>query len=343
MPSVAQLTQPAVDIKTKTLFETVKSKDELESEIQVKEMVPLWNTGKQITGKAPRSPQIPTVWSYADTKSLLVSAAELVDPRLAERRAVLFINPGRNEAPFTLDTLLAAHQLILPGEKAVCHRHTPFAVRFLIEGEQGYTAISGKKMYMEPGDLIITPVWNWHDHGNEGTKNVIWMDGLNIPLFAPNPVDFTEHYGEEFGKDTQESAVFPDEEVRDMKFSWVDMKARLLAEGEDYASLEYKLPSGASVSKTIGAYMERINPGSASTRRKETTNHIFQVHQGYGTTTVTSPDGSKTRVLEWGPGDNFAIPSWTEFVNCAKGDEPAYLFYYTDRPMLESLGLWRSG
>jgi gentisate 1,2-dioxygenase len=48
---------------------------------------------------------------------------------------------------------------------------------------------------MKPGDLIITPVWNWHDHGNEGQNNVIWLDGLNIPLFKHIPVDFTEHYG----------------------------------------------------------------------------------------------------------------------------------------------------
>lgn len=50
-------------------------------------------------------------------------------------------------------------------------------------------------MFMKPGDLIITPVWNWHDHGNEGQTNVIWLDGLNIPLFKHIPVDFTEHYG----------------------------------------------------------------------------------------------------------------------------------------------------
>lgn len=47
------------------------------------------------------------------------------------------INPGPKQAPFTLDTLLAAHQLITPGEQAICHRHTPFAVRFLIEGDSG--------------------------------------------------------------------------------------------------------------------------------------------------------------------------------------------------------------
>jgi gentisate 1,2-dioxygenase len=346
MPSVTVLSQPAVEAKRNILKETVNDKGTLENEIRHKQMVPLWNTGAPISGKGPRSRATPAVWSYADTKSLLLSAAELVSAREAERRAVLFINPGRNESPYTLDTILAAHQLILPGEQAVCHRHSPFAVRFLIEGSQGYTAISGKKMYMEPGDLIITPVWNWHDHGNEGTENVIWMDGLNIPLFRSMPIDFTEHYNEEFGRDTHDSTTATDAEATEMKFPWTAMRDRLCAIGGDYATLEYQLPgSGESVSTTIGANMERIQPGASSMRRKETTNHIFQVHRGSGSTRLVSPvDGSEI-ILKWGPGDNFAVPSWYEFTNQADADseEAVYLFYFTDKPMQDKLGFWRSG
>ncbi|KAL2833705.1 RmlC-like cupin [Aspergillus cavernicola] len=321
----------------------VNDKASLETAIRGSQMVPLWNTGALIGSKHPRSRCTPSVWSYADTKSMLLSAAELVPAREAERRAVLFINPGRAESPYTLDTLLAAHQLILPGEKAICHRHSPFAVRFLIEGEQGYTAISGKKMYMYPGDLIITPVWNWHDHGNEGDKNVIWMDGLNIPLFRSMPIDFTEHYDEEFGRDTHESSPCPDEDAADMKFSWTQMQARLQAEGGDYATIEYQLPgTGDSVSTTIAANMERIEPGTVSAPRKETTNHIFQVHKGSGTTELVAPDGART-TLAWGVGDNFCVPSWYEFTNRATDSgETVYLFYFTDKPMQEKLGLWRT-
>jgi gentisate 1,2-dioxygenase len=63
-------------------------------------------------------------------------------------------------------------------------------------------------MYMKPGDLIITPVWNWHDHGNEGQTNVIWLDGLNIPLFKHIPVDFTEHYGKLYIQWLREGSVY---------------------------------------------------------------------------------------------------------------------------------------
>lgn len=137
VPSIAQLPDDSVDLLVSSLRKTVDSKQNLEKVIRGKELVPLWNTGAPPTAPEPHTKHIPAVWRYEDTKSLLVRASEVVDAAEAERRAVLMINPGPRQSPFTLDTLLAAHQLILPGEQAICHRHTPFAVRFLIEGDQG--------------------------------------------------------------------------------------------------------------------------------------------------------------------------------------------------------------
>ena len=51
-----------------------------------------------------------------------------------------------------------------------------------MEGTGAYTAVDGERLYMEPGDLILTPSWAWHDHGNETKEPVVWMDGLDIPL-----------------------------------------------------------------------------------------------------------------------------------------------------------------
>lgn len=138
-PSVSQL--PEEQITTKGLYgelkSTVNSKESLEKVIHDYELVPLWNTGAPPSAPVPHSKHVPAVWKYEVTKSLLLRAAELVDAKEAERRALLMINPGPKQSPFTLDTILAAHQLLTPGEKALCHRHTPFAVRFLIEGSQG--------------------------------------------------------------------------------------------------------------------------------------------------------------------------------------------------------------
>src|SRR4029453_4678325 len=73
-------------------------------------------------------------------------------------------------------------QLILPGEKAPNHRHTPSATRFVIEGNGGYTLREGEKLSMEKGDLILTPSLLWHDHGHEGEGPVVWLDALDLPL-----------------------------------------------------------------------------------------------------------------------------------------------------------------
>lgn len=360
VPSIAQLPDDAVDVYVSKLRKSVSSKQNLENVIRETELVPLWNTGAPPTAAEPHSKHIPAVWRYEDTKSLLIRASELVDPAEAERRAVLMINPGPKQSPFTCDTLLAAHQLILPGEQAVCHRHTPFAVRFLVEGDKGafkvrshfhdeqiaydlsgYTAISGKKMYMTPGDLIITPVWNWHDHGNEGDVNVIWLDGLNIPLFKPMPIDFTEHYEEEFGSPTHESKPVPDEQCEEMKFPWAKMQARLDAEPGEHAICEYTLPGGAPVSTTIGAYAQRITAGQASKTCQETNNSVFQVHTGKGWTEVSSSKGEKY-TLKWSKGDTFVVPSWFRYQSFAEEGETVYLFSFSDKPMQTNLGWWRS-
>ncbi|KAF8855202.1 hypothetical protein BDZ45DRAFT_715846 [Acephala macrosclerotiorum] len=319
----------------------LSSKQLLETKICEKELVPLWNSGGPPSASEPHTKHIPAVWRYEDTKSLLLRAAELVDAKEAERRAVLMINPGPKQSPFTLDTLLAAHQLILPGEQAVCHRHTPFAVRFLVEGDQGYTVISGKKMYMVPGDLIITPVWNWHDHGNEGKASVIWLDGLNIPLFKAWPVDFTEHYDKEFGAQTHPSKTVSNEECSEMKFPWSTTQPRLEELEGDHTVVEYTLPDGKSVSTTIGAYAHRISAGQTSKMYRDTANYVFQVHGGSGWTDVEDSAGKKYK-LSWSRGDAFVVPSWHRFRISANEGETLYLFSFSDKPMLQNLGFWRS-
>jgi gentisate 1,2-dioxygenase len=32
------------------------------------------------------------------------------------------------------------------------------------------------------GDMVLTPPWTWHDHGNGSDEPVLWMDGLDLPF-----------------------------------------------------------------------------------------------------------------------------------------------------------------
>jgi gentisate 1,2-dioxygenase len=37
---------------------------------------------------------------------------------------------------------------------------------------------------MEPGDLILTPTGQWHEHRHQGRVPVIWLDVLDLPLMV---------------------------------------------------------------------------------------------------------------------------------------------------------------
>ena len=72
--------------------------------------------------------------------------------------------------------------MVLPGEVAPAHRHSQSALRFIMEGSGGQTAVDGERTIMKEGDFVITPPSTWHDHGNDSDAPTIWLDGLDIPL-----------------------------------------------------------------------------------------------------------------------------------------------------------------
>jgi gentisate 1,2-dioxygenase len=216
-----------------------------------------------------------------------------------------------------------------------------FQLRYANVYFEGYTAIAGKKMYMEPGDLVITPSMAWHDHGNEGTTNVIWLDGLNIPFFKHIPVDFFDLYEEEFGVTTHESKIVTDEECTEMKFPWKKTKAQLDASKGEHAIFEYRLPDAKHVNPIVGASAEKIMAGKSTVPRQDTANRIYQVHSGRGVAKISDPKGKNTYELAWGPADTFTVPSWYRFTIHADEGEAAYLFTFSDIAMLEHLNLYR--
>src|SRR6478752_6733254 len=110
-------------------------------------------------------------------------------------------------------SLYAGLQLILPGEVAPSHRHTQSALRFIIEGEGAYTAVDGERTIMHEGDFVITPTWTWHDHGNDSSKPMVWLDGLDIPLVAMFNAGFAENGAED------EQAVTAPEGTSDARFA----------------------------------------------------------------------------------------------------------------------------
>ncbi|KAJ4024719.1 hypothetical protein NW766_000959 [Fusarium irregulare] len=205
---------------------------------------PLWAQMQKLNPPAPNPQTIPHVWNYDEIRPYLVKAGELITEKQAERRVLMLGNPGR-EAPYTTDTLYAGLQLVQPNETAPAHRHTAFACRFIIEGTGGFTAVHGKRVPMRPRDVIVTPTWNWHDHGKKGANEeggddqpVIWLDGLDLPSFIHFPVHFVEHYS---------SARYPAEDFAesDIVYPWDKMQLQLDATTDGWVSRPYLKPNGA--------------------------------------------------------------------------------------------------
>src|ERR1700749_2998286 len=64
----------------------------------------------------PKKTFQPFVWSYAQAKGALDAAGRLINTELAERRNLIMQNPAGDYA--TSRTIVAAYQMIMPGEKA---------------------------------------------------------------------------------------------------------------------------------------------------------------------------------------------------------------------------------
>ena len=127
----------------------------------------------------------------------------------------------------------------MPDETAPAHRHVAFAMRFIIEGEGGFTAVHGQRIKMRRGDVILTPTMNWHDHGKDGSGPMIWLDGLDLPNFRHFPVHFVEQY-----EKPRYPAEDVDTSVSPIVFPWSRMKADLDSAEQDWVSKPYLKADG---------------------------------------------------------------------------------------------------
>ena len=118
------------------------------------------------------SPRRGRIWRWDQVHPMLERAGKLVGPdQGAERRVLIFA--GAESSATTTPTLTASVQMVLPGETAPSHRHTISAIRFVLSAKGAFTEVEGERIPMEPGDLIVTPAWSWHGHGNESREPAV--------------------------------------------------------------------------------------------------------------------------------------------------------------------------
>ncbi len=318
---------------------------------------PLWPQMRTaLPHDAPQPVTKSHLWSFSDVRPLLLRAGELTPVEKAERRVLFLRDPGRG--PNTMQatsTIYVGFQLLLPGETAPAHKHTPSAARIAVEGEGAYTVVDGEKLPMQAGDLILTPGGCWHDHGHSGKEPVIWLDALDLPLFvylegsyaveAPlqtprNRPDASEVEYRAAGlapvrrRDRALPSAYPM-----MRFPWARTEASLrrLAEhnGGETAELDYINPeTGQSCLPTMGFTAMMLRPGDVCRPPLRSASAVFHVVAGRGVSTING------KAHTWGPKDTFSAPVFAAIEHKATADEPAFLIRIHDAPLQEKLGYY---
>lgn len=306
------------------------SLDALYSLVRDGGLMPGWNKPTPSLWAAPRKTFAPAHWRYAEAKAALDAAGRLITTEDAERRNMVLINPMEGNGYGTTRTLVSAYQMILPGERARSHRHAPNALRLVLDAEPGaYTVVDGERLAMLPGDVVLTPSWCWHGHGNDSPAPAYWLDYLDVPLVQALEPMFFEPYPGDFQPITATPERSP------FVFGWRATEAALdQATPDPSGRFGCQVALAAPALRTIGLFMLRLQAGARTKPVQTTANDIYSVVRGRGETVV---DGER---FEWSRGDVVVAPAWRPHEHHAAED--AVLFRVTDAPALEALGFLRS-
>ena len=310
------------------------SLEELYGKLEKVRMGAGWNKPTPSLWAAPRKTFVPAHWAYEQARGALDAAGRLINTELAERRNLILVNPAEGNTYGTVRTLVAAYQMIMPGEWARAHRHTPNALRLILDAEPGtYTEVDGTNIAMEPGDVLLTPNWSTHGHGNNSKACAYWLDFLDAPLvqllepmfFEPCEEEGHEAFEQEHAAPTTDSPFV---------FTLKETLRRFDERKPDpRGPFGTQIALGAPALDTTALFMMRLAPGVRTATHRTTANNIFAVVRGTGTTTV---DGER---FAWRRGDVIAAPAWRPHFHEASDD--AILFRVTDEPVMQRLGFYR--
>jgi gentisate 1,2-dioxygenase len=305
----------------------------------------------------------PHLWSHKDMQRLLRRSEHVA---LGERRMLRLMNPGTPDWKYVTPTLSVSLQQILPGEQAIPHRHTASAIRFFISGS-AYTTVEQDRCDMEPGDLIVTPGWEWHDYACSGNEPGVWIDALDLPIVQYlDSCGYLASLEEDIGYQlsNQPRLDYRAAGITERRFSAVGLKPltratgtseraglihyrwkstypalKRLAEQEsdphDDVMMEYINPeNGKSIYPTFACCIQMIKPQVKTLAHRHSSCAVYYVHEGKGQSVING------QVFDWSAGDFFVVPSffWHEHANNAK--EPAVLFSLQDFPLMKNLGLY---
>jgi len=334
------------------------SLDELNKELKEKHLIGYWTIPNTSTGFREPNPGFgPFLWKWQEIHAALQKAVQFIRPEEAFRRFIGFQHPDLKLG--TAHTLLLGAQMVCPGEFAPAHRHTMEAIRFVVEGQGAATVVEGEPMPMEPGDLITTPNWSWHDHINSGEAPIIWLDGANGPMIHYYNVGFAHPYDQPqqpvtrpvgwsrqtYGalKPLNLAPITASSNYRPpYRYAWADteraLQSMVEAPGDPYDGvlLRYADPNGGRWTlPTMGCEIQMLRPGEKGRSHRHTYTVVYHAFKGSGTTWIGD------QRFDWQQGDSFVLPLWNWHAHENHSAEAAVLFSINDRPAIEALGFFR--
>ena len=139
--------------------------------------MPLWPSLRAaLPYHKPNRATRPFAWRYSELRSYLLRAGELTPIEKAERRVLVLANPGHG-----LDNMKASAaiylgmQLLMPGEWAPSHRHTPNAVRMVVEREREIRAFTAREYWTLAAVLLTAD-------GTAFTADLARIDGKPVDI-----------------------------------------------------------------------------------------------------------------------------------------------------------------
>lgn len=245
-------------------------------------------------------------------------------------------------------------QILMPGERTECHRTMRSETRLVCEAPPEAVFVCEFEAFpMERGDVVVSPMWTFHDHWNRGGTPAIWVDayddghyhGAAMNEKLPNGAlyqDVTRPEG--YTRDTWGHArrpvdgpVFP---LPPAHYRWRETWAALEALRQSgvsdpydgaYLMLASPVDNGPTL-PTFAWHVQLLEARQNTLSHRHNSTAFYHVFEGRGTTVI---EGER---LDWGKGDIFAIPAWKWHHHENASTEEAILFSVDDWPAMKTLG-----
>jgi gentisate 1,2-dioxygenase len=287
-----------------------------------------WNRREPSLWAHPKKNFVPAHWSYGVARAALEAAGRFVNTELAERRNLILGNPVSTNTYGTARTIVAAYQMVKAHEEAQSHRHTPNALRLVVEGgPEVYTVVAGRKIPMLPGDVVLTPNWSWHGHHNASDRAAYWIDFLDVPLAQLLEPIFLEPFPASFIERTDVI-----DHASPLRFAFSATRDRLDRAPETQSGLRDVL-LGPSSLDTLDLHVLRLDAGHTFVEGRSTANSVFAVIQGEGTSVIDE------QRFAWSSSDVFVVPAWRPHTYTV--ERRTFLLRVTDERVMKQLGWLR--